>query len=85
MTIEQGLIDTLLLGAYDRSKYNMAMMTKQKLDFKIVAGVNVPMLLSVLTGMPATADEAVQIALNQDNWGIELEEMPQARRRRLLK
>lgn len=75
----------LLIDLKGGTPYNMAMMTKQKLDFKVVAGVNVPMLLSVLTGMPATADEAVQIALSQDNWGIELEEMPQTRRRRLLK
>lgn len=75
----------LLIDLKGGTPYNMAMLTKQKLDFKVIAGANVPMLLSLLTSSPANASEAVEIALNQENWGIELEEMPQVKHRRILK
>lgn len=53
--------------------YNTAMYLSQKYNLKVVTGVNLPILLSVLTSRneDTTIDELVAIALNQNNWGIE--------------
>jgi PTS system mannose-specific IIA component len=54
--------------------YNTAGSLKQKYDFELITGMNLPMLISVITTRAADTHvkELVQIALTTENEGIEL-------------
>lgn len=53
--------------------FNTAMHLKQSHNLEIVTGVNVPMLLSIITLRTenSSIDELISAALTKENWGIE--------------
>lgn len=53
--------------------FNTAMLLKQSHNLEIVTGVNVPMLLSIITLRTenSSIDELISAALTIENWGIE--------------
>lgn len=53
--------------------FNTAMLLKQSHNLEIVTGVNVPMLLSIITLRTenSSIDELISAALTKENWGIE--------------
>ena len=53
--------------------YNTAMYLSQSYNLKVITGVNLPMLLTLVTtrNEESTIQQLVDLALNQDNWGIE--------------
>lgn len=53
--------------------YNTAMYLSQSYNLKVITGVNLPMLLILVTtrNEESTIQQLVDLALNQDNWGIE--------------
>lgn len=53
--------------------FNTAMYLKQKYNLGIVTGVNVPMLLSIVTSRTAKSSisDLLNICLNNENWGIQ--------------
>lgn len=54
--------------------YNTAGSLKQKYDFKLITGMNLPMLITVVTQRTpeATVEELTAAALEKDNIGVEL-------------
>ena len=53
--------------------YNTAMYLSPSYNLKVITGVNLPMLLTLVTtrNEESTIQQLVDLALNQDNWGIE--------------
>jgi PTS system mannose-specific IIA component len=57
--------------------YNSALYLKNKYDFKLITGMNLPVLISIVTSRTTdtTADDLAKIALAPENAGIELSEL----------
>lgn len=53
--------------------FNTAMLLKKNHNLEIVTGVNVPMLLSIVTlrTKNSSIEELINVALAKENWGIE--------------
>lgn len=53
--------------------YNTAMMLSKNHNLKVITGINLPILLSVIIDRQnnTSIDDLVSIALNNTNWGIE--------------
>lgn len=53
--------------------YNTAMYLSQSYNLRVITGVNLPMLLSLVTTRNdnSTIQQLVDLALKQQNWGIE--------------
>lgn len=54
--------------------YNTAAFLKQKYEFNLISGMNMPILISVVTSRTETAtlQDLTQVALNPQNTGVEL-------------